>query len=142
MTAFWLVHRIEAAEQQPVRWDCFMAYSNRYWQGFWVVFDGSCHVVGHCLKAMMVALKKVQVLHSPSTWLELAREMSSMIYHVGPFLLRALLPWHDARDEIDPEWMQEWIRGYANMPASHPIPLLDTNHPDMPVPFEAVPAGE
>jgi predicted metal-dependent hydrolase len=142
ITSFWLVHMIEETEHKTVALDCYMAYSGRYWPRFFGVFHGSFHVVGHGLKAMMVALKKDGVLHKPSTWLELAREMSSMIYHVGPFLLRALLPWHDARDEIDPEWMQEWIRGYANMPASHPIPLLDTNHPDMPVPFEAVPAGE
>jgi hypothetical protein len=70
------------------------------------------------------------------------REMTSMVYNVGPFLLRALLPWHDARDEVDPQWMQEWTQGYANMPASQPMPLLDTQHPDMPVPFEKMQAAE
>jgi len=68
--------------------------------------------------------------------------MSSMIYHTSPFLLRALLPGHDARDEIDPEWMQQWIQGYAQMPASQSIPLVDTQHPDMPVPFETLQAAE
>ena len=60
-----------------------------------------------------------------------------MVYHVGPFLLRALLPWHDSRNETDPQWMQEWIEGYARMPQDQPLPLIDTRHPDMPVPFEA-----
>ena len=60
-----------------------------------------------------------------------------MVYHVGPFLLRALLPWHDSRNETDPQWMQEWIEGYARMPQDQPLPLIDTHHPDMPVPFEA-----
>ena len=65
-----------------------------------------------------------------------------MIYNVGPFLLRALLPWHDARDEIDPEWMQQWIKGYSTMPAEMPLPLIDTAHPDMPIPFKRAQAAE
>jgi hypothetical protein len=58
-----------------------------------------------------------------------------MIYNVGPFLLRALLPWHDARSEKDPEYMQNWVKGYETLPAGQKIPLIDTRHPDMPVPF-------
>jgi hypothetical protein len=58
-----------------------------------------------------------------------------MIYNVGPFLLRALLPWHDARSEKDPAYMQMWVKGYEDMPAGQEIPLIDTKHPDMPVPF-------
>lgn len=142
ITSFWLMHMIEETEHKTVALDCFMAYSGRYVPRFIGVFHGSFHVVGHGLRAMMVALKKDGVLHKPSTWFELAREMASMIYNVGPFLLRALLPWHDARDEIDPYWMQQWIKGYAAMPADTPLPLLDTAHPDMPIPFETAQAAE
>jgi hypothetical protein len=99
-------------------------------------------VVGHGLRAMMVALKKDGVLHKPSTWWELTREMASMIYNVGPFLLRALLPWHDARSEKDPAYMQMWVKGYEDMPAGQKIPLIDTQHPDMPVPFRGIATDE
>lgn len=142
ITSFWLMHMIEETEHKTVALDCFMAYSGRYLPRFIGVFHGSFHVVGHGLRAMMVALKKDGVLHKPRTWLELTREMASMIYNVGPFLLRALLPWHDARDEIDPEWMQQWIKGYAAMPAEAPLPLMDTAHPDMPIPFKSAQAAE
>ena len=142
ITSFWLMHMIEETEHKTVALDCFMAYSGRYLPRFLGVFHGSFHVVGHGLRAMMVALKKDGVLHKPSTWLELTREMASMIYNVGPFLLRALLPWHDARDEIDPEWMQQWIKGYSTMPAEMPLPLIDTAHPDMPIPFKRAQAAE
>ena len=142
ITSFWLMHMIEETEHKTVALDCFMAYSGRYLPRFLGVFHGSFHVVGHGLRAMMVALKKDGVLHKPSTWLELTREMASMSYNVGPFLLRALLPWHDARDEIDPEWMQQWIKGYSTMPAEMPLPLIDTAHPDMPIPFKRAQAAE
>ena len=38
---------------------------------------------------MFVMLKKDGKLKNPLTWLELGRVLS-MVYHVGPFLLRAL----------------------------------------------------
>jgi hypothetical protein len=31
--------------------------------------------------------------------------------------------------------MQMWVKGYEDMPAGQEIPLIDTKHPDMPVPF-------
>ncbi|MCH1567944.1 MAG: metal-dependent hydrolase [Alphaproteobacteria bacterium] len=142
ITSFWIVHMIEETEHKTVALDCYMAYSGRYLPRFWGVFHGSFHVVGHGLRAMMVALKKDGVLHKPSTWWELAREMSSMIYNVGPFLLRALLPWHDARNEKDPDYMQLWVKGYETMPAGRKMPLIDTKHPDMPVPFSGSSTGE
>ncbi|MDB2641665.1 metal-dependent hydrolase [Alphaproteobacteria bacterium] len=135
IASFWIVHMIEETEHKTVALDCYMAYSGRYLPRFLGVFHGSFHVVGHGLRAMMVALKKDGVLHKPSTWWELTREMASMIYNVGPFLLRALLPWHDARSEKDPAYMQMWIKGYEGMPAGQKIPLIDTQDPDMPVPF-------
>ena len=135
IASFWIVHMIEETEHKTVALDCYMAYSGRYLPRFLGVFHGSFHVVGHGLRAMMLALKKDGVLSRPSTWWEVTREMASMIYNVGPFLLRALLPWHDARSEKDPEYMQNWVKGYETLPAGQKIPLIDTRHPDMPVPF-------
>lgn len=142
ITSFWLMHMIEETEHKTVALDCYMAHSGRYWTRFLGVFHGSFHVVGWGLIGMMSGLKQDGVLKKPSTWFELAREMGSMIYNLGPFLLRALKPGHDARDEIDPAWMHQWTDGYAKMPAEQPIPLLDTEHPDMPVPFETLQAAE
>ena len=67
----------------------------------------------------------------------IAREMWYMVYNVGPYLLRALLPWHTPRCEDDPQWFKDWIAGHATLPPDALIPLLDTNDPEMPVPFAA-----
>ncbi len=135
ITSFWLLHMIEETEHKTVALDCYMAYSGRYWLRFKGVFHGSFHVIGWGVIGMMAALKKDGILKKPSTWLEIARETAGLAFNVAPFLLRALLPMHDPRHEIDPDWMKEWIEGYAKMPADAPIPLVDTNHPQMPVPF-------
>jgi hypothetical protein len=31
--------------------------------------------------------------------------------------------------------MKDWIKGYATLPEGALIPLVDTNNPEMPIPF-------
>jgi len=46
-----------------------------------------------------------------------------------------LLPGFNPRNEADPQWMMDWIKGYAKLPKGALIPLVDTSNPEMPVPF-------
>tara|TARA_E500000178_G_scaffold348795_1_gene404543 strand:- start:1339 stop:2235 length:897 start_codon:yes stop_codon:yes gene_type:complete len=138
ITSFWLMHMIEETEHKTVALDCYMAYSGRFWPRFFGVFRGSCDVIGWGMVAMFAMLKKDGKLKNPLTWLELGRELFQLAINVGPFLLRALVPGHDPRHEIDPAWMRQWIDGYALLPNDQPLPLIDTRHPDMPVPFGSV----
>jgi hypothetical protein len=62
-----------------------------------------------------------------------------MVFNVAPYLLRALLPWHNPRRDQDPQWMKDWIRGYAKLPKGAMLPLVDTSDPVMPVPFDMTP---
>ena len=138
ITSFWLMHMIEETEHKTVALDCYMAYSGRFWPRFFGVFRGSCDVIGWGMVAMFAMLKKDGKLKNPLTWLELGRELFQLAINVGLFLLRALVPGHDPRHEIDPAWMRQWIDGYALLPNDQPLPLIDTRHPDMPVPFGSV----
>ena len=36
------------------------------------------------------------------------------------------------------QYRWRYLRGYAQLPAEAPIPLIDTRHPAMPVPFEKI----
>jgi hypothetical protein len=65
----------------------------------------------------------------------LLREVSAAVCNVGPYLLRALLPGYNPRQDADLRWQQDWIAGHRTLPAGAPLPLLDTNDPDIPVPF-------
>ena len=82
----------------------------------------------------LALLKKNRELTSPARLWETLTLMASMTRHVGPFMLRALLPGHNPRCDEDPQWMRDWIAGYAALPQGALIPLLDTAHPDVPVP--------
>ncbi|MDG1987843.1 MAG: hypothetical protein P8J18_07680 [Halieaceae bacterium] len=59
----------------------------------------------------------------------------ALIWNVHPYMLHALLPWHNPRSFEDPDWMLEWIKGHNSHDNNKPVPLIDTSHPDIPVPF-------
>jgi len=135
ITSFWLMHMVEETEHKTVAFDAYMAYSGQYLPRALGVFHGSFHVVGYGFMGMLTALKKDGLLWRPRIIAELIRETGSLVWNVGPYLLRALLPWHNPRGEMDPQWMRDWIAGHATLPAGAMIPLVDTNTFDMPVPF-------
>lgn len=141
VSSFWLMHMVEETEHKTVAFDAYMAHSGEYLPRALGVFHGSFHVLGFGLLAMLVALKKDEALGRLRTYWELAREVGSLTLNVGPFLLRALLPWHNPRGEEDPQWMKDWVAGHALLPTDALIPLVDTSDPRMPVPFVSATAG-
>ena len=139
VVSFFLMHAVEETEHKTVAFDVYMAYSGKYWPRALGVFHGSFHVLGFSLVGMFTALKKDRKLGKPRSIFSALREVSSMIYNVAPYLLRALLPWHNPRRDKDPQWMKDWIRGYARLPKGAMLPLIDTSDPAMPVPFALTP---
>lgn len=140
VVSFFLMHAVEEAEHKTVAYDVYMAYSGKYWPRAIGVLHGSFHVLGFSLVAMFTALRKDRELGRPRSAISIIREISSLVGNVGPYLLRALLPWHNPRHDRDPQWMRDWIRGHAALPKGAMLPLVDTNDPLMPVPFAEVPS--
>ena len=138
VTSFWLMHMVEETEHKTVAFDVYMAYSGRYLPRVLGVFHGTLHVWGWGLVGMVTCLKKDRALWKPRTLFNIAREVGSAIWNVGPFILHALLPGYDPRQENDPQWYADWIDGHAALDKDAPLPLIDTNSPDMPVPFAKV----
>jgi len=137
ISSFWLMHMVEETEHKTVAFDAYMAYSGQYLPRAVGVFHGSFHLVGWGLIGMWTALKKDKALHKPRNIVGFVREISSLIFNVGPYLLRALSPWHNPRCEDDPKWMKDWVAGHATLAAGEPLPLVDTHSADMPVPFKS-----
>lgn len=135
VVSFFLMHAVEETEHKTVAFDAYMAYSGKYWPRALGVLHGSFHVLGFSLLAMFTALRKDRKLGRPRSMFSVVREVGSMIVNVAPYLLRALLPWHNPRCDQDPQWMKDWIRGHATLPRGAPLPLVDTSNPVMPVPF-------
>jgi uncharacterized protein len=137
VSSFWLMHMVEETEHKTAAFDAYMVYSGQYLPRAIGVFHGSSHVLGYGVVGMFTALKKDGTLYDPKCMLEVCRELWSVVRHITPYLLRALLPWHNPRCDDDPQWMKDWIAGHATLPPGALIPLVDTNDPDMPVPFPA-----
>lgn len=135
VASFWLMHMIEETEHKTVAFDVYMACSGRYWPRSLGVLHGSFHVLSYGYRGLFCALKKNGERYSLRRGWETLRETFDMTVNVGPYLLRALLPWHDPRKDSDPQWMKDWVKGHATLPADALIPLVDTRHPHMPVPF-------
>ena len=135
VASFWLMHMVEETEHKTVVFDAYMAYSGKYLPRAFGMFHGSLHVVWFGIVGMFTALKKDKLLSRSRHLLGAMREIVSMLFQVGPYLLRGLLPWHNPRCEDDPKWMKDWRAGHATLPAGALLPLIDTNSPEMPVPF-------
>jgi len=137
VASFWLMHMVEETEHKTVAYDAYMAIAGAFWPRFFGVFHGSFHVLGYGLLGLVAGLKKNRELTSPPRLWETLCLLGSMAWNVGPFLLRALLPGHNPRRDGDPAWMRDWTAGYAGLPEGAPLPLVDTEHPDLPVPVFA-----
>jgi predicted metal-dependent hydrolase len=135
VTSFLLMHAVEETEHKTVAYDVYMAYSGQYLPRAIGVFHGSLHVLGYMLIGMVTALRKDKIFRRPRGVVTFIREVASLIGNVGPYLLRALLPWHNPRCDDDPKWMTDWIRGHAALAEGEKLPLVDTDNPAMPVPF-------
>ena len=136
ITSFWVMHMIEEAEHKTVAYDTYMAYSGAYLPRALGVLHGSLHVLSFGYITLFKALQRRRTLTDLPTLGSVVTESASLIWNVGPYLLRALLPWHHPRGEEDPQWMQDWVRGHATLSEGATIPLIDTHCFDMPVPFE------
>lgn len=138
VTSFWLMHMVEETEHKTVAFDLYMAYSGKYWPRVFGVFHGTLHLWGWGLVGMVTALKKDRSLWRAKTLLNVAKEVGSALLNVGPFIIRALFPAYDPRQENDPVWYADWVSGHALLESNDPLPLVDTSDPEMPVPFEKV----
>ena len=126
---------VEEVEHKTVAFDAYQACYGDYWPRAFGVIHGSVGVLGLGLIGMFHALREQGQLRSPRGWWACARELALMAYKIGPFLVRAMLPNFDPRIEREPQWVQDWVDGYARAPEGTPLPLVDTNDADMAVPF-------
>lgn len=138
VVSFVLWHMVEETEHKCVAYDIYQAAFGRGLSGYlaraYGVFHGSLQVMWFSMRAYKIILQQEGLWQQLGSRLRLARHITSFIRHVGPYLLRAALPGHSPRREKDPQWVLDWIAGHGTAPLDQ-IPLLDTNAPQMPVPY-------
>lgn len=150
VASFVLWHFVEETEHKCVAHDVWQTLYGPDRGGVWLtraigVLHGSLDVMWYSMRGYRTILKADGLWWSWRSRLRLFRRLMSFVGHVVPSLVRALLPGHDPRHEQDPQWVEDWLAGHAAASAAAApadLPLLDTAHPDIPVPFPiAVPAS-
>ena len=143
VASFILWHFVEESEHKSVAHDiygtAFGSGPGAYFARMLGVFHGSLSVMRFSMRGYKAILQKDGLWRSLRSRLRLAAHLGSFVRTVAPYLLRATLPGHHPRREPDPQWVQDWIAGYAANPRDT-APLLDTAHPLMPVPFQPLPS--
>lgn len=135
-----LWHMVEEIEHKCVAFDVYQARFSGSLSGYLArvagIFHAALHVIGYSLRGAR------EMLQTDDRWgwrhrLRLGYWLACLAGAVAPCMLRAAMPAHDPRREVDPPWVRDWLTGYRADDVG--IPLVDTTHPDMPVPFTAPP---
>lgn len=143
VASFVLWHMVEETEHKLVAFDVYQHLFGGGLRGYLPrmlgVFHGSFDVMRYSMRGYKRMLKRDGLWSKLRSRLQLARQISHFLGHVGPYLLRAALPGHNPRHESDPQWVRDWLAAYDELPTG--LPLMDTDDPRMPVPFQAAPSG-
>jgi len=138
VASFIVWHFVEESEHKCVAYDVYQSAFGKGIGGYWArmagVFHGSFSIMWFSMRGYKSILQKDGLWNRLGSRWRLALHLGSFVRAIAPYVLRAALPGHDPRSERDPQWVLDWIAGYASAPPGV-IPLLDTAHPLMPVPF-------
>jgi hypothetical protein len=68
-------------------------------------------------------------------------QFSSIVVKVGPFMVRALGPNYNPRQESEPEWLDQWLSFNEEVDNQGPMPVIDTSSEEMGLPLRSQPAS-
>lgn len=141
VASFVLWHMVEETEHKTVAFDVYQATQTRYFIRIIGVMHASIDVMRFSMRGYKQMLRTDGLWFSLHSRLRLAWQLGRFLRHALPSMLRALLPSYDPRHIADHAWTLEWLRRSSALGEYVSPPLIDTNDPEMPVPFPAVPAA-
>jgi len=140
VTSFWIAHMAEECEHKTVAFDVYQRLYGNYWPRALGVFHGSFHVLGLGVIGMASALRR----DFPQDRLKRAggtlRQLGAVLKQAGPYLLRALHPNYDPRQEKEPDYLHDWTSYNAKNNNKGPMPVIDTASKDMGLPSSTAPS--
>lgn len=139
VVSFALWHMVEEVEHKRVAFDAYQAAVGNPWHRALGVLTGSAHVFLWGRKGCVVMLKTDGRWRDPRARLRLWRRTAEFFAAVVPSAIRSALPGHDPRGEPDPDWVVDWIDGFAKWDEADGPPLIDTTDGRLDVPFTAAP---
>lgn len=137
VASFWIAHMAEECEHKTVAFDVYERLYGGYWARALGVIHGSFHVLGLGFVGMTSALRR----DLPQSRLRriggTLRQLCTVARKVGPFLIRALHPNYNPRQESEPDWLAQWISYNAGNENNGPMPIIDTRSESMDLPLRA-----
>ena len=135
VSSFVLWHMVEETEHKRVAYDVYQAACPGYWMRILGLIVGPLHLMKYTIRAYKVMLKKDGLWFNLRSRTRLWRRAIQFWAAVLPFFLRSARPGHEPEQEPDPEWVRDWINGYALLASADSIPLIDTHSSEMSVPY-------
>lgn len=136
VASFWIAHMAEECEHKTVAFDVYEHLYGGYWPRALGVIHGSFHVLGLGYIGMSSALRRDLPENRLQRLAGTLRQLGAIARKVGPFLLRALHPSYNPRQENEPEWLDDWIAYNAQSKNMGPMPVIDTTSEDMSLPSQ------
>lgn len=134
IVSLFLWHIVEETEHKNVAFDLYNHFYKDYWARVWGIVCATTHVVWWARKGYIAMLKKDgRWAKTSSRWTTFKRSMNAL-WSVGKVLAPTFLPGFDPGQIKDPKWVADWAEAYENL-AEDEIPLLNTDHPDIPAQF-------
>jgi predicted metal-dependent hydrolase len=127
----------EECEHKTVMFDVYERLSGGYWVRAVGVLHGSLNVLGSGWSGMVSAVQRDVPESRLRRVFGIARELGAVTRKVGPYLLRALHPSCNPRDETEPDWLEQWQSYTAQNENKGPMPVIDTTSEDMGRPVAA-----
>ena len=134
VASFWLWHMVEETEHKTAAFDAYQAACGGYFTRAFGVLHGTMGVLVPGVRAAILMLRKDGLWSSWRSRLRFWGHVLEFARYAGPYLLRSMLPRHSPRSEKDLDWVTQWLARYPEGVQAKSAPLVDTDHPDMPVP--------
>ena len=132
VSSFILWHMVEETEHKNVAIDLYKhLYGEDYFTRVKGVLIATLHVIKYSRLSYMLMLKNDGLWNKLSSRKALWKMVVRSGLKISPVLFKSLAPnYHPAKIK-DPEWVQQWIDCYADLPADL-VPILDTRDAEIP----------
>lgn len=134
VASFILWHMVEETEHKNVAFRVYKAATPGWFIRAIGVVHATADIALFARKGYITMLKKDGVWFNPVSRLKVWLLVLRFMFNVVPTTIKGIMPWHNPAHEKDLQWVTDWIKGYAKIEKNF-VPLVDTNHPEIPVPF-------
>ena len=112
VTSLVLWHFVEELEHKHAAFDVYQAAVGRYGLRVYGLLYAMWHTLSRTRQAYRLLLRRDGLWGTWRTRVRMQLLMLRIFAYATPWILEALLPWHDPSRFSDPAWARDWVRLY------------------------------